>query len=87
MKANFDITKSHNLFTTLRVENSDAYNTPNYTMLDVTWNWHINPNWAIALTGKNLFASPHLEYNNEQETYTLPNYIDESVAFNVIATF
>ncbi|MEM5508004.1 TonB-dependent receptor [Pseudoalteromonas sp. AS71] len=86
-KANYTPLKNHNIFATLRVENSDAYNTDSYTTLDLTWNYQINPKWSTALSGKNLFAGSHIEYGNTRETYTIPNYIDECITFTIKATF
>ena len=86
-KANYTFLTDHNVFATLRAENSNAYNTDSYTTLDITWNWQLSPVWATALSGKNLFAGSHIEYNNTRETYTLPNYIDECITFTVSATF
>ncbi|KPZ70262.1 Colicin I receptor precursor [Shewanella sp. P1-14-1] len=86
-KADVHLFDSHNIFATVRVENSDAYLTENYTLLDLTWNWAVSQHWGVSVTGKNLFAGSHLEYANRQETYTIPNYIDESVLFKVTANF
>jgi len=43
--------------------------------------------WSTAISGKNLFAGSHIEYNNTRETYTLPNYIDECITFTISANF
>jgi len=86
-KANYTLFNGHSLFSTLRVENSNAYNTDNYAALDLTWNWQINQQWSTALSGKNLLASSHIEYGNTNETYTIPNYIDESFTFTIMTTF
>jgi iron complex outermembrane receptor protein len=86
-KADIHFFEQHNIFASLRVENSDAYQTENYTALDLTWNWAFHPNWAFAIMGKNLFAGSHLEYGNNSETYTRSNYIDESVTFKITAKF
>lgn len=86
-KANYTLFNGHSLFSTLRVENSNAYNTDNYAALDLTWNWQINQQWSTALSGKNLLASSHIEYGNTRETYTIPNYIDESFTFTIMTTF
>ncbi|MCC4833716.1 TonB-dependent receptor [Shewanella sp. 10N.7] len=86
-KADIHVFDNHNIFASVRVENSDAYQSENYTLLDLTWSWALTPDWAVSVTGKNLFAGSHLEYANRQETYTIPNYIDESVLFKVTANF
>ncbi|QDE32350.1 TonB-dependent receptor plug domain-containing protein [Shewanella polaris] len=86
-KADIHFLEQHNIFASLRVENSDAYGTENYTALDLTWNWTFHPNWSFAIMGKNLFAGSHLEYGNYGETYTRPNYIDETVTFKITAKF
>ncbi|KVX02145.1 TonB-dependent receptor plug domain-containing protein [Shewanella frigidimarina] len=86
-KADIHFFEQHNIFASLRVENSDAYRTDNYTALDITWNWAFQPNWAFAIMGKNLFAGSHLEYGNHGETYTQSTYIDESVTFKITAKF
>ena len=86
-KVNYTLFNKHNIFATLRVENSDAYNTNRYTTMDITWNYQINQTWSTALSGKNLFAGSHIEYNNTRETYTLPNYIDECITFSIKASF
>ncbi|WP_438270810.1 TonB-dependent receptor plug domain-containing protein [Shewanella metallivivens] len=86
-KTDIQLFENHRLFSSLRVENSDAYNTDNYTVLDLTWQWAFHPNWSAAVMGKNLFAGSHIEYSNAGETYTLPNYIDESVTFKLTAKF
>ncbi len=87
VKANYALSESHKFLAALRVENSTAYNTENYTALDLTWNWQINSQWSAAISGKNLFAGSHLEFNNTQEAYTIPTYIDESIAFTITTVF
>ncbi|WP_445777593.1 TonB-dependent receptor plug domain-containing protein [Shewanella sp.] len=86
-KSNLALFDDHRLFASIRVENSNAYNVDNYTALDLTWQWAFHQNWSVAVMGKNLFAGSHIEYNNTRETYTLPNYIDESVTFKLTAKF
>lgn len=86
-KASYTLFNNHNIFATLRTENSNAYNTDNYTALDLSWNWQFNPRWSIAFSGKNLFAGSHIEYANTRETYTLPNYIDECFTFTISTSF
>ncbi|MGP1834998.1 TonB-dependent receptor plug domain-containing protein [Shewanella frigidimarina] len=86
-KADIHFFEQHNIFASLRVENSDAYRTDNYTALDITWNWAFQPNWAFSIMGKNLFAGTHLEYGNHGETYTQSTFIDESVTFKITAKF
>jgi iron complex outermembrane receptor protein len=86
-KANYTLFTDHTIFTALRVENSNAYETDNYTTLDLTWNWQINPTWAAAVSGKNLFAGSHIEYGNTRETYTIPNYIDKCITFTLTTKF
>ncbi|WP_394131957.1 TonB-dependent receptor plug domain-containing protein [Shewanella maritima] len=78
VKTDWHIFQQHNIFAVLRVEDGEAYNTDDFTSLDITWNWQLNENLSLALTGTNLFAGTHIEYKNTGETYTIPNYIDES---------
>jgi iron complex outermembrane receptor protein len=86
-KVNYTFFSDHSIFATLRVENSDAYNTDRYTTMDITWNYQINQTWSTAVSGKNLFAGSHIEYDNTRETYTLPNYIDECFTLSIKARF
>lgn len=78
VKANFAVTTAHTLSSVIRVENSDAYQTDNYSTLDLSWNWQVTPLVALSLTGNNLFYGKHIEYNNSSETYTVPTYIKPS---------
>ena len=87
VKADYTFLDDHNVFATLRSVNSNAYNTDNYTTLDISWNWQATPVWSTAISGKNLFSGSHIEYNNTRETYTLPNYIDECITFTISANF
>ena len=86
-KVSYNFLNDHNIYATVRAENSDAYNTDNYTALDISWNWQLNSKWSVALSGKNVFAGSHIEYANTSETYTLPNYIDECFTFTISANF
>jgi iron complex outermembrane receptor protein len=86
-KTDIELFDNHRLFASIRVENSNAYDVDNYTALDLTWQWAFHQNWSAAIMGKNLFAGSHIEYSNTGETFTLPNYIDESVTFKLIAKF
>ena len=86
-KLNYNIFTEHTLLATLRIENSNAYDTDSYAALDFSWNWQIRPQWTLALSSKNLFADTHLEFNNSSESYTIPTYIDKSIAFTVSTEF
>lgn len=86
-KINYTPVQNHTLFATLRNENSNAYQSDNYTALDITWNWQINNIWSTALSGKNIFAGKHIEYNNRNETYAIPNYSDDDISVKVTANF
>jgi iron complex outermembrane receptor protein len=87
VKANYVPFVDHSVLASIRVENSNAYGTDNYAALDLTWNWQIDSQWSVALSGKNLLAGSHLEFGNDQEAYTISTYIDESVALTVSAGF
>lgn len=86
-KADVDFLEHHNVFATVRVENSDAYQTDTFTAMDIAWNWQLNSVWKLSLTGKNLFAGSHVEYGNTSETYTIANFIDESYTIKITADF
>ncbi|QIR15903.1 TonB-dependent receptor plug domain-containing protein [Shewanella aestuarii] len=86
-KFDWQIFPRHSFFATVRYEDSTAYNVDNYTALDLAWNWDISPQWRLSILGKNLIAGEHLEYGNTGETFTIPNYIDESVAVKIRAKF
>jgi iron complex outermembrane receptor protein len=86
-KADYSPFTNHTVLATIRIENSNAYNTNNYAALDITWTWLVDSHWSVGLTGKNLFAGSHLEFNNVSETYTIPNYIDENFALTISANF
>jgi len=86
-KANYTTANGHTIFSTVRIENSSAYNTDSYVALDLSWNWQITPAWSTALSGKNLFAGSHIEYANTEETYTIPNYIDSCITFTIKTRF
>ncbi|WP_242620236.1 TonB-dependent receptor plug domain-containing protein [Shewanella maritima] len=86
-KADWRYVAGQNLFAVLRHEQSNAYNTDNYTALDVTWNWAISDYITFSLIGKNLIANTHLEFENTNETYTIPNYIDESITGKLAVDF
>ncbi|WP_144211366.1 TonB-dependent receptor plug domain-containing protein [Shewanella donghaensis] len=87
LKTDLHVFEQHNLFATIRFEDSDAYETDNYTALDITWNWSINDNWEAAIIAKNLIAGSHIEYGVTQDTYTLANYIDETISLKITAEF
>jgi iron complex outermembrane receptor protein len=86
-KANYTPMQNHNIFATLRYEKSNAYYSDNYTALDISWNWQISTIWTAAISGKNVLAGKHLEYANRQETYAIPNYIDDDFILKITARF
>lgn len=86
-KLDWHIFNDHQLIVTTHTQNSTAYQTDSYTTVDAAWRWQFLPNWSLMIAGKNLFAGSHLEYSNTDETYTIPNYIDESVEFRLTASF
>jgi iron complex outermembrane receptor protein len=79
--------KKHSFFALFRSINSDAYSVDDYDALDLSWAWQLMPHSSLSLTGKNLLAGSHLEYNNTSETFTVPNYIEQSVVLRFMAEF
>ncbi|WP_221076828.1 TonB-dependent receptor plug domain-containing protein [Agarivorans aestuarii] len=79
--------KKHSFFALFRSINSDAYSVDDYNALDLSWAWQLMPHSSLSLTGKNLLAGSHLEYNNTSETFTVPNYIEQSVVLRFMAEF
>ncbi|GDY25930.1 TonB-dependent receptor [Agarivorans sp. Toyoura001] len=86
-KAGWQVFKQHSLFALFRSINSDAYRVDDYDVLDLSWNWQFKPSTQLSLSGKNLLAGSHVEYNNTSETFTVPNYIEPSVVIRLMAEF
>jgi len=86
-KVHYAITPAHSLFAAFRIEGGDAYDTNTYSVLDLNWKWQVSPAFAFSLAGNNLLYSKHLEYNNTDETYTIPTYIEPSYVVSVTAQF
>ena len=77
-KADYALTPTHSLFAVYHIESGDAYETDDYSVLDLTWNWQISPAVSFSLTGNNLLYGSHLEYADTSQTYTVPTYIEPS---------
>jgi len=77
----------HSIAAIYRIESGEAYDTADFSVLDLTWNWQITPVVALSLTGNNLLYGKHLEYNNTNETYTVPTYIEASYYAKITAKF
>ena len=87
IKSSFALTSDHYLFALYRYEDGDAYQTNDFGVLDISWSWMIDPNWMFSLTGNNLLADDHLEYANTNETFTVPTYIEQSIAARISVSF
>ncbi|WP_415230865.1 TonB-dependent receptor plug domain-containing protein [Psychromonas sp.] len=86
-KMHFSITANHSLSAIYRIENGGAYETDDYSILDLSWNWKITPAATFTLTGNNLLYGKHLEYNNSSETYTVSTYTEPSYLVRITAEF
>ena len=86
-KANYSITADHSLFAVYRIEDGEAYDTDDFSVLDLSWNWHITPSFAFSVTGNNLLYGKHLEYNNTNEGYTVPTYIEPNYIARLTVEF
>ena len=51
------LTDEQTLFSLIRWENGDAYNTDNYVSLDLSWGWEVTPRLQLSVTGNNLLDS------------------------------
>lgn len=74
----FQLTDNQTLFTLLKWEDGEAYETNNYVSLDLSWGWQVSPKAHLSLTGNNLLNSSNLEYGKTNDTLTVPTYIDRS---------
>lgn len=81
------LTDEQTLFSLIRWEDGDAYNTDGYVALDLSWGWDITPDARLSLTGNNLLDSSHLEYGKTNDTLTVPTYIDRSVILGLSFNF
>jgi len=86
-KTQYSLNSQHSISALYRIESGEAYDTDNFSVLDLTWNWHITPMVAFSLAGNNLLYGKHLEYNNTNETYTVPTYIEPSYYVKITAKF
>ncbi|MDV7103484.1 TonB-dependent receptor [Vibrio sp. TH_r3] len=87
LKSSFALTPDHYLFALYRYEEGDAYQTNDFGVLDISWSWMLDPNWMFSLTGNNLLAGDHLEYANTNEAFTVPTYIEQSIAARISVSF
>ena len=87
LKGRVQLTDEHSFYSVFRVEDGEAYSTDDFTSLDLSWNWQIDPTYSFSLTGNNLLYSSHQEYANTSETFTIPTYIERSVVARVKAEF
>lgn len=86
-KVGWQVAKRHALFGLFRSVKSDAYLADDYDALDLSWAWQVHDSAVLSLTGKNLLAGKHVEYNNGSETFTVANYIERSAVLRLIAEF
>lgn len=86
-KVGWQVTKRHSLFGLYRSIDSNAYHADDYDVLDLSWAWQVHERALLSLTGKNLLAGKHVEYNNVSETFTVSNYIERSVVLRLSAEF
>ena len=87
VKLQYKLNPEHSIAAIYRIESGEAYDTADFSVLDLTWNWQITPVVALSLTGNNLLYGKHLEYNNTNETYTVPTYIEASYYAKITAKF
>jgi len=87
LKTHLSLTTNHSISAIYRIEDGEAYDTDNFSVLDLTWNWQITPSVKLSLTGNNLLYGKHLEYNNTNETYTVSTYIEPSYLAQITANF
>jgi iron complex outermembrane receptor protein len=87
LKGSAQLNNENTLYAVFRVEDGEAYNTDDFTSLDLSWNWQITPDYSFSLTGNNLLYGSHLEYANTSESYTIPTYIEQSVVARIKAEF
>jgi iron complex outermembrane receptor protein len=81
------LTDSQTLFSLIRWEDGDAYNTDGYLAFDLSWGWEITQDLHLSITGNNLLESSHLEYGKTHDTLTVPAYIDRSVILGLSFNF
>ncbi|WP_025565816.1 TonB-dependent receptor [Psychromonas sp. SP041] len=87
VKSQYALNPEHSIAAIYRIESGEAYDTNDFSVLDLTWNWQITPSVAFSLTGNNLLYGKHLEYNNTNETYTVPTYIEPNYFAKITAKF
>ena len=87
VKTQYALNAEHSIAAIYRIESGEAYDTNDFSVLDLTWNWQITPAVALSLTGNNLLYGKHLEYNNTNETYTVPTYIEPNYFAKITAKF
>jgi iron complex outermembrane receptor protein len=86
-KSNFALTEQHDLFFVYRIEDGSGYDTKDFAVLDVTWNWQVSPSVTFSVSGNNLLYGKHIEYSNYNETYTVPTYIAPTYQAKIMAKF
>jgi iron complex outermembrane receptor protein len=86
-KVNYAITPKHSLFAMYHIENGEAYDTDDYSVLDISWNWKATSNVSLSLTGNNLLYGKHIEYNNTGEVFSVPTYIEPSYVARLTVEF
>ncbi|WP_298941690.1 TonB-dependent receptor [uncultured Psychromonas sp.] len=87
VKTQYALNTEHSVAAIYRIESGEAYDTNDFSVLDLTWNWKITPSVSFSLTGNNLLYGKHLEYNNTNETYTVPTYIEPNYFAKITANF
>ncbi|MDG3085763.1 TonB-dependent receptor [Vibrio hannami] len=86
-KAIWSVNSHHSLYSIVRHERGEAYGTNDFTAIDVSWSWQIDPNLLLSITGNNLFYGDKVEYSNEQEAYEVPSYIEPSITARINIDF
>lgn len=86
-KSNFALNEQHDLFFVYRIEDGRGYDTKDFAVLDVTWNWQVSPKVTFSVSGNNLLYGKHVEYANYNETYTVPTYIEPTYQAKIMAKF
>ncbi|WP_440875747.1 TonB-dependent receptor plug domain-containing protein [Thalassotalea sp. PLHSN55] len=78
-----NITTNHNVMFQSRWEDGEIYKTDNFTVVDISWNWHVTPNLSLSLTGNNLLEKSHLEYDRTNELFDISTFIERSFSLGI----
>ncbi|MHA2939119.1 TonB-dependent receptor plug domain-containing protein [Vibrio sp. RC27] len=86
-KTSARINDNHMIYSVLRYEDGEAYETDDFYALDLNWNWLMSQQIMIGLSANNLLNNSYIEYADTNMTFTIPSYIEPTVTAKLLLTF